>query len=146
MTNFGAMRPWQAKKAANGITEVDGTLCWSDLNTPDQAGAKKFYGELFGWKMNEDTDDEPPSGYVHIQNGEDFIGGIIPPQYYDSRVPPHWMPYIQVSNCDATCETAKEHGGRVYMPAKDLEDVGRFAILADPQGAAFAIFQPRPRK
>jgi len=137
---------WQSKKSANGITGVDGTLCWADLNTPDQAGGKKFYSELFGWKLHEDTDDKPASGYVHIQNGEDFIGGITPPQYYNPRVPPHWLPYVQVANCDATVAKAQQIGGKLYMPPQTLEDVGRFAILADPQGAGFAVFQPNPRK
>jgi uncharacterized protein len=137
---------WQAKKAANGIAGVDGTLCWADLNTPDQAGAKIFYTNLFGWKMVEDTDDDPPSGYVHIQNEKDFIGGIIPPKFYNPRTPPCWMPYIQVSNCDGSAEKVQQLGGKLYMPPQTLEDAGRFAIVADPQGAGFAIFQPKERK
>jgi uncharacterized protein len=138
---------WQAKKhSGTGITGVPGILCWADLNSPDQGRARKFYTDLFGWKVTDDTDDDPPSGYVHIQNGEDFIGGISPPAFVNPHVPPHWMPYFLVSSCDASAAKAKQLGARVYMEPKTLEEAGRFAILADPQGAAFAIFQAIPRK
>jgi predicted enzyme related to lactoylglutathione lyase len=138
---------WQAKEhSGTGITGVPGTLCWSDLNTPDQSRARKFYTDLLGWKVTDDTDDDPPSGYVHIQNGEDFIGGISPPAFVNPHVPPHWMPYFLVSNCDASAAKAKQLGAKVYMEPRTLEEAGRFAILADPQGAAFAIFQAIPRK
>lgn len=138
---------WQGKRqAGTGITGVPGTLCWCDLNTHDQGRARKFYSDFFGWKTTEDTDDDPPSGYVHIQNGDDFIGGISPPAFVNPHIPPHWMPYFQVANCDASTAQAKQIGARVYMEPTTLEEVGRFAILADPQGASFAIFQPNPRQ
>jgi predicted enzyme related to lactoylglutathione lyase len=133
---------WQSKRdSVNAISGVDGTLCWADLNTPDPERARKFYTDLFGWKITDDTDDDPPSGYVHIQNGEDFIGGIAPVRPNAPRMPAHWMAYFQVSDCDATAAKAKEHGARFYMEPTTMENVGRFAIVADPQGAAFAIFQ-----
>jgi predicted enzyme related to lactoylglutathione lyase len=138
---------WQAKRSVGiTVTGVDGTLCWADLNTPDQAGAGKFYGDLFGWKMSVDTDDDPPSGYLHIQNGEGFIGGIPPAGYSDPHVPPHWLPYFLTSNCDATAAKAKQMGAKFYLEPMTMENVGRFAVLADPQGAVFAIFQSMPRK
>lgn len=138
---------WQAKKqAGTEITGVPGTLCWCDLNTRDQAHARKFYSDLFGWKTTDDTDDNPPSGYVHIQNGDEFIGGILPPAYVPPHVPPHWMPYFLVANCDASFAKAKQLGAKAYMEPKTLEEAGRFAILADPQGAGFAIFESIPRK
>jgi len=138
---------WQARNhSGTGITAVPGTLCWCDLNTHDQSGARKFYSDLFGWKTTDDTDDNPSSGYVHIQNGQDFIGGILPSAYVPPHVPPHWMPYFLVANCDASLAKAKELGAKVYMKPQTLEEVGRFAIVADPQGAGFAIFQANPRR
>jgi len=138
---------WQAKNSKGiGIAGVDGTLCWADLNTPDPARAGKFYADVFGWKLNEDTDDTPPSGYVHIQNGEDFIGGIPPVQPNSPRTPPHWLAYFLTSNCDATAATARQLGAKFCLEPMTMENVGRFAILADPQGAVFAIFQSMPRK
>jgi predicted enzyme related to lactoylglutathione lyase len=138
---------WQAgKNKGLGIAEVEGTLCWADLNTPDPERAKKFYTDLFGWKITADTDDSPPSGYTHIQNGEDFIGGIPPVRPESSRTPAHWLAYFYVTNCDATAAQAKKLGAKFYLEPMTMENVGRFAVLADPQGAVFAIFQSMPRK
>jgi len=133
---------WQAKKNSGiGIAEVDGTLCWADLNTPDAARAARFYSDVFRWKITADTDDSPPSGYMHIQNGEEYIGGIPPVRPNNPRTPANWLAYFQVSNCDATAAKAKQLGARFYLEPMTMENVGRFAIIADPQGAVFAIFQ-----
>ena len=138
---------WQAKRhVGTTITGEDGTLCWADLSTPDQAAAANFYTGLFGWKLSGDTDDDPPSGYLHIQNGEEYIGGIPPGTHRDPHVPPHWLPYIQTSNCDAIAAKAKQLGAKFYLEPMTMENVGRFAVIADPQGAVFAIFQAVPRK
>ncbi len=136
---------WQAKRhVGSTITGEDGTLCWADLSTPDPAAAAKFYAGLFGWKLTEGKND--PSGYLHIQNGEEYIGGVPPGTHRDPKVPPHWLPYIQTSNCDATAAKAKQLGAKFYLEPKSMENVGRFAIIADPQGAVFAIFQAAPHK
>jgi uncharacterized protein len=138
---------WQANRSVGiTLTGVDGTLCWADLSTPDQVRAEKFYSDLFGWKFSSDTDDSPPSVYLHIQNGEEFIGGVPSAAQRDPHSPPHWLPYILTSNCDATAAKAKQLGAKFYLEPTTLENVGRFGILADPQGAVFAIFQPMPRK
>ena len=133
---------WQPKQNAGvTITDVDGTMCWADLNTPDPERAGKFYSELFGWKIEADTDHDPPSGYLHIKNGEDYIGGIPPVKPGSPRTPAHWMLYFQTSNCDATAAKAKQLGAKFYLEPMSMENVGRLAIVADPQGAVFAIFQ-----
>jgi predicted enzyme related to lactoylglutathione lyase len=124
-----------------GIAGIDGTLCWADLSTPDPAGASRFYAGLFGWQMMEDKDDPTPSGYVHIKNGEDFIGGIPPAQMRNPNMPAHWLPYFVATDCDGMATKAKELGAQFYLPPTTFEDVGRMAVLADPQGAVFAIFQ-----
>ena len=138
---------WQAKEHPGiGIVGVDGTLCWADLNTSDVPRAGKFYSDLFGWKITADTDDDPPTGYLHIQNGEDFIGGIPPAEHRDPKIPSHWLAYFLVSDCDASAAKAKELGGSFCLPPMTMEGVGRFAVVMDPQRASFAIFQPLPRK
>jgi len=138
---------WQPRKDTGlKIAGVEGTLCWADLNTPDATRARKFYTEMFGWKITDDTDDDPPSGYVHIQNGEEFIGGIPPVRPGNSRTPPHWLPYFQVTNCDTSAAKARQLGAKFYLEPMTMENVGRFAVVADPQGAVFAIFQSMPRK
>jgi len=130
---------WQAKNSPGmGITGENGTLCWADLNTPDAGTAKQFYEGLLGWTLVAGEND--PNGYLHIKNGEQFIGGVPTAEQQNPNAPPHWMLYIQVGDVDATTAKAKDLGGAVYMPPMTLENVGRFAVLADPQGAAFSIF------
>ena len=136
---------WQAKKHAGiGIAGDNASLCWADLNTPDQSNAAKFYSDLFGWKMMKDEHDE--HGYLHIMNGEDFIGGIPPTNPRTAHTPPHWLAYFAVADCDASAAKAKQLGARFYMEPITMEGVGRFGVLADPQGATCSIFQAMPRK
>ena len=134
---------WQAKQQPNAITGVDGTLCWADLSTPDPVQAGKFYSSLFGWKLEKSEHDS--SGYLHIKNGVQFIGGV-PPTTHRPPGPPHWLPYIQVSKCDAIAAKAKQTGASFHLEPMTMEGVGRFAVIADPQGAVFAIFQSMARK
>ena len=132
---------WQPRKHSGiGIAGVDGTLCWADLSTPDPGKATTFYSGLFGWKIAAGEHD--PSGYLHIANGDDFIGGIPPASNRNSRVPPHWLVYFLTSDCDAAATKAKRLGARFHLEPTTMERVGRMAVLADPQGATFAIFQP----
>src|SRR6202022_4695047 len=127
---------WEAKKHRGiGITGVDGTLCWADLSTPDSQRASSFYSDLFGWKIVEDRDDPTPSGYLHIVNGEEFIGGIPPAAQRDRNVPPHWLLYFAVSDCDALTAKAQQLGANIHFGPMTIENVGRMAFLADPQGA-----------
>jgi predicted enzyme related to lactoylglutathione lyase len=111
--------------------------------TPDPARAKEFYTGLFGWRIIKGEND--PSGYLHIANGEKFIGGIPPANFRDPNVPPHWLVYFLVANCDETAAKAKELGAKTHLAPMTIEKVGRMAILADPQGAVFAIIQALPR-
>ena len=109
---------------------------------PPPAPQRRF-SNLFGWRIIKGEND--PSGYLHIANGEKFIGGIPPANFRDPNVPPHWLVYFLVSNCDETVAKAKELGAKTHLAPIAIEKVGRMAILADPQGAVFAIFQPLPR-
>ena len=132
---------WQAKNHKGvGIFAEKNSFCWADLSTPDSATARRFYHDLLGWNFVEDEKDT--SGYLHIKNHEQFIGGVPSASQRDPKTPPHWLTYVQVAECDASAAKAEKQGGRLCMPALDLENVGRFALLSDPQGAAFALFQP----
>jgi uncharacterized protein len=131
---------WQPKtNKGTGINGVPGTVCWADLSTPDQAKAAEFYKAIFGWEISPGQDN---SGYLHIKNGEGFIGGIPPAQFRDPNAPPHWLLYYLVTDSDAATAKAKELGARVYMEPMTMEGVGRWSVVADPQGAVFALFQP----
>jgi len=130
---------WQAAKNTGiGIAHVAGTLCWADLSTPDTKRASEFYSGLFGWQIMADEKDK--SGYLHIKNGDHFIGGVPPAAHRQPGVPPHWLAYFWVDDVDASASKAKQLGANLYVDPMTIENVGRMAVIADPQGAVFAIF------
>jgi hypothetical protein len=132
---------WQPKANPGiGIAGADGTLCWADLMTTDVARARQFYADLFGWEIAPGEHDS--SGYLHIKNGETFMAGI-PPVGPQPGVPSHWLLYFLASDCDGAAEKAKAAGASIYYGPTTMEGVGRWAVVADPQGAVFAIFQPK---
>lgn len=136
---------WQARShQGTGITGVPGTLCWADLNTPDRDRVEPFYAGLFGWTFGKE-DEEPAHAYWHIKSGEQFIGGIPPAAYRDPDMPPHWLIYFEVADCDASAAEAGRLGARLLMPPTTFEHVGRVTVVADPQGAPFAMFQPESK-
>ncbi|HUK17307.1 MAG TPA: VOC family protein [Bryobacteraceae bacterium] len=131
---------WQPKMHhGTGIEGVPGTLCWADLMTPDQAAAAKFYQGVFGWQADPGKEN---TGYLHIKNGDKHIGGIPPAAYQNPNAPPHWLLYFLVEHCDALTAKAKANGANIYMAPMNMEGVGRWSVVADPQGAVFALFQP----
>jgi uncharacterized protein len=131
---------WQAKKHSGlGAYGENGAFCWADLSTPDPQRAGKFYSDLLGWKLEKGEHDS--SGYLQIKNGDNHIGGIPPAEYRQQGTPPHWMLYFQVADVEASTDKATQMGAKVYMPAQKMEGVGTWSILADPQGAVFALFK-----
>jgi predicted enzyme related to lactoylglutathione lyase len=129
---------WQAGQSIGiKVANDPGALCWADLNTPEPDRAKTFYEGLFGWSLTPGQDE---SGYLHIQNGEEFIGGIPPAAQRNPYIPPHWLVYYLVDDVDASAAKAKLLGGAEHLAPMTMEGVGRMAVLADPQGASFAIF------
>ncbi len=128
---------WQSKTHHGiGIEGVPGTFCWADLMTPDVAAAAKSYQAVFGWQT------EPGStGYLHVKNGSEYIGGIPPAEHRNPDAPPHWLLYVLVQDCDAATAKAKEAGANVYVNPMSMEGVGRWSVIADPQSAVFALFQ-----
>jgi uncharacterized protein len=120
-----------------------GTFCWTDLTTTDQAGAKAFYGGLFGWE-SQDMPVGDGAFYSMQRVGGKDVAAIAPQpeQQRDAGVPPVWNSYVSVDSADAAVERAKELGGTVHAPAFDVMEVGRMAVLQDPQGAFFMVWQP----
>ncbi|HEX4603418.1 MAG TPA: VOC family protein [Candidatus Angelobacter sp.] len=130
---------WQPK-GSNGIAvSGDNSLCWADLSTPDTDRAGKFYAELFDWQLTKD--DKDPSGYTHIRNGENFIGGIPPAAHRNPNIPAHWLVYFQVADPEAGTAKVAQLGGKILMPTRKMENVGTWSIVADPQGAVFSLFK-----
>ena len=109
----------------------------------DSDRAKKFYEGLFGWRLFASEKD--PSGYLHIQNGEEMIGGIPPAAHRSPHIPAHSAVYFLVDDVDASAAKAKAMGAAVHLAPMSMENVGRMAVLADLEGASLAIFKPSPR-
>ena len=131
---------WETKSNGGITTKGEsGAFCWADLNTPNVARASDFYTKLFGWKLEKGENDS--SGYLHIKNGDDYIGGVPPAEHRNPNAPPHWLLYFDTENCDASVDKARKNGANVYYGPVTMEGVGRFAVLADPQGAVFSLFQ-----
>ena len=116
-----------------------GDFCWNELVTPSVPAAKKFYAGLLGWKTKPFN--QGPGDYTIIQKGKDGMGGMMKCPVPGN--PAHWLPYVLVADVDATVKKAKKLRGKVCVPPVDVPTVGRIAVLADPQGAAFGIIQPR---
>ena len=114
-----------------------GRFGWNELVTPDVAAAKKFYTGLLGWKTQ-------PFGkgvdYTLFKKGRDTAGGLM--KCPKPGNPAQWIPYVFVDNVDATAKKTARLGGEVVMEPFDVPDVGRIAVLVDPQGAAIGIFKP----
>lgn len=121
-----------------------GTFSWTDLSTTDPDAAKAFYGELFGWEA-EDMPVGEGSVYTMVRKGGKDVGAISaqPEQQREAGVPPLWNSYITVASADDTVAKTEELGGSVHVPAFDVMDAGRMAVLADPQGAFFLAWEPR---
>jgi len=127
---------WQAKRH-HGIDVRDepNTLCWNELMTSDIEGARKFYSALFDWKLKVSSE------YTEIHVDERGIGGLMQISPDMAGMPPHWHPYFMVENCDGALNKAKSLGVKDFFGPHDIPNVGRFAVLNDPQGATFAIIQ-----
>jgi uncharacterized protein len=127
---------WQAKRHIGAkILREPGALGWTELLTNDTAAAETFYTQLFGWKAKVSPE------YTEFSVGSTPDAGMMKLDPKWGNVPPHWMPYFQVDACDAVAANATAAGGRVHVPPNDIPNVGRFAMLADPQGATFAVIK-----
>lgn len=131
---------WQPKEhKGSGIYNVPNSFCWNELGTNDTQKAGEFYSKLFGWTRQHFSD--AAIEYTMFQNAERGAGGMYKITPEMGPIPPHWLVYFAVDDCDAKLQRATELGARVMKPADDIPGVGRFAILVDPQGAAFAIIK-----
>ena len=143
---------WQAKAHAGmKLVGETGTFGWDELWTTDRKKAAAFYTGLFGWGAKEgaltaaaqssSADMKKKGVYVEWTLAGRSIGGMMEITPEMGPVPPNWLPYFMVDDCDATAKKAKTGGGRLQVPPMDIPNVGRFSVIQDPQGAMFAIIK-----
>lgn len=132
---------WQAHDHIGArIVNEPGSLCWTELQTRDPAGAARFYGEVLGWETRPPVAAETPTDYHELYLGERSVAGMMPIPDDWGDVPTNWTPYFAVDDCDAFASRAAEIGGAVVVDPFDIP-VGRMAVLRDPQGANFAAIR-----
>jgi len=112
---------------------------WYELMTPDPKAAEAFYTAVVGWKA-QPFGMGPDSTYTVLNAGERGIGGIMALQ--QDGMPPAWAGYIYAPDIDGACAMLEKAGGTVQLPPTPIPDVGRFAAVADPQGAMFMFLAP----
>jgi predicted enzyme related to lactoylglutathione lyase len=129
---------WQAGSTPGTVRANEpGTPTWNELVSPDLPTATRFYEQVLGvtWR----TQEMPSGDYLLLVVGDRPVGGAMPPMA--EGMPPHWNVYFNVASVDETVAAAERLGGRVVAPAFDVPEVGRLAVLADPQGAMFNLMQ-----
>ena len=118
---------------------ASGTPSWIDLGSPDPDASAPFYCDLFGWTVTSAEPVEETGGYRMFQlDGRDVAG--LGPQQAPGR--PYWTTYVTVGDAEAAVGRVSEAGGSVLAPVMDVLDAGRMAVCADPEGAAFSVWQP----
>jgi uncharacterized protein len=135
---------WQPNKHIGAkILREPGSLTWTELSTRDTEAAKTFYTSLLGWK--EKTSSGGGMTYTEFSVADEPFAGMMEmnAQMVEMHIPPHWLSYFQVTDVDATASKAKELGGSVAVPPMDIPGAGRFAVIQDPSGATFALYQPK---
>jgi predicted enzyme related to lactoylglutathione lyase len=128
----------QEEDAPMSNAEIRGRFMWHELLTTDTAAAATFYAKVLPWR----TQPSNMPGYTIFMAGGAQVGGLMALPDDGAGTPAHWLVYVGAPNVDATVVQAQALGARVCKEATDIPNVGRFAVLADPQGATFAVFTP----
>ncbi|WP_417594916.1 VOC family protein [Parasphingorhabdus sp.] len=126
------------------MSNKHGDFIWYELLTSDADGAQDFYGPLLGWDFADSG--QADKDYREISMNGNGVGGLLPltPEMTANGAQPGWLGYITVEDVDRMAEAISSAGGTVHMPAQDVADVGRFALVADPQGAPFYVMKAVP--
>ena len=119
---------------------AEGVFVWDELGTSDVDAAQRFYEQVFGWTTSDMGAEY--GGYRIFNRGDVGIAGLM--TLPDESIPPYWQPYIEVEDPNRTTAKAIELGGSALMEPMDVPNVGRIAVLRDPQGATFGIIKPVP--
>jgi predicted enzyme related to lactoylglutathione lyase len=130
---------WQAgTMVGTELFHVPGAPTWNELTTRDIDGSAAFYGAVFGWQARDSSAAGVP--YVVFEHQGETVAGLLPMigSEWPDDLPPHWMVYFAVTDCDRTAEDAYALGGRIVSPPTSFSR-GRYAVLEDPEGGTFSV-------
>ncbi len=129
---------------ADCTSHAPGTFCWPELSTTDQKAAVSFYRGLFGWDVN-DFPMGPDEVYSTFQLRGKSVGAAYNqrPEERQHNVPPHWNSYVSVASAEEAAKKAESLGAKTLMAAFDVMDFGRMAVIQDPTGAVFQVWEPK---
>jgi predicted enzyme related to lactoylglutathione lyase len=113
---------------------TEGTPCWVDAQLPDVEAGKRFYGELFGW-----TFEDQPQGTVRALKDGDPVASLA--HKTDGRLPTVWTVSFATPDAGALCRRIRAAGGRIVSPPVPFGDLGVTALVTDPEGAVFSLWQ-----
>jgi predicted enzyme related to lactoylglutathione lyase len=122
-----------------GRVNDPGYLAWNELQTRDHRSATEFYSGLFGWKTSP-IEENGDTVYRTIENKGAMNGGVMPMSEAHGDAPSYWLPYFTVESCDGAVEKIKTLGGNLLAGPME-PGAGKIAVVSDPQGAAFALFE-----
>ena len=114
-----------------------------ELNTTNVATAKKFYGKLFDWKM-EDIENSAAGDYTMIDVGKGTGGGLMKNPI--PNCPSFWLSYVLVKDIDAATRKAKKLGAKVMKDVTEVMGMGWLSIIEDPTGAALGLWEPKKKR
>jgi len=127
------------------MSDYRGRFVWHELMTTDTKSAGAFYSKIIGWKTQPWGKDLSGGEYTLFVSGKRQLAGLmgVPDDAKKMGVPPNWFTYIGTNDVDETARLAASIGGTVLRAPQDIPDTGRFAVVQDPQGAAFGIFKSK---
>lgn len=114
-----------------------GVFSWNELMTNDMPAAKKFYREALGWDLQDQNNPSMP--YIIAKKGDREVAGIMAIPKDSQGMPPSWGCYVTVDDVDARVARVQSLGGKLCVGPQDIPNIGRFAVIADPQGAMLAM-------
>lgn len=136
-----AFQPAHPERDSWGPSQKPGHFCWVELMSSDLSKSLPFYQEVVGWKSQPVSMGDFDYTFLaapDAQEGEAIGGAVTKPA---PEIPDHWLPYVAVESVEATHAKALELGGSSCHGPTEIPGYGRFAVLQDPQGAVFAVYQ-----
>ena len=125
-------------------SHAPGTFSWAELATTDQTGGVQFYRSLLGWEVNEQPIGPDGVYTMFTLRGREVAAAYtMRPEERQHGAPPHWNLYVTVASVDESAKKAESLGAKVLAPPFDVMDVGRMAVLQDPTGAVFQLWEAK---